>query len=407
VLFIHGSELGFKTSGHNLERACAERADVDAVHVRVPMRGLAKLLSAPPPVPLGGLDQGAYRWIRAWGRTLRGLLRGPLPLDRFDVVHIMPQQRAWVVTELAGRTPTKFAVNIDAVSGAYDRAFGLTRPRWAWEVEAERRILRAADLVACWSRWSSDAAVLDEGVDPARVVLHKQCAFVDPSGIRTHDDSPPRGTPGAPPVRLVFVGNDWERKGGPRLIRWHQERFRDRAEVHVCSAKAPQDRTLQGVVWHGATPHDRLMTEILPAADVLVMPTRVDTFLIAAQEAQAVGLPVITSRLAALPEVVRDGRTGLLCAPDDDAAFVAAIGRLIDDAPLRRAMGHAATEHARTHMSGRVWHGHLVDQLVALADGRPTRYAPEGVDVRRDDGEAKNPTSAAESAAMAREAARS
>ena len=135
--------------------------------------------------------------------------------------------------------------------------------------------------------------------------------------------------------------------------------------------------------------------------DLFVMPTRNDTFLLAAQEAQSIGLPVVSSRLAGIPEVVRHGRTGFLCDHQSDDEFVRAIGSLVNDAALRRRMGLAALEHSRLNMSGDVWHRHLMDQLVNLADGRPIRYAPEGVDIRITDDEAGNPASEAESAARA------
>ena len=190
------------------------------------------------------------------------------------------------------------------------------------------------------------------------------------------------------------------RKGGPRLIRWHQELWRDIAEITRLLPHAPQDHSLKNVVWHGPTPHDKLMNEILPAADLMATPTRNDTFLIAAQEAQLAGLPVITSRMAGIPEVVRHGRTGLLCDRDDDRAFVESIGRLLTDHTLRRRMGREAHAFAAANLSATRWHNHLFDQLIALADGRPLRYAPQGVDIRRSDDEPASPATALESLQM-------
>jgi glycosyltransferase involved in cell wall biosynthesis len=261
-------------------------------------------------------------------------------------------------------------------------------------------------MLACWSRWAADSAVMEMGVSPERVVLHKPCIDrpVQPPSAPT--PSPERDDP-ARRVRIAFVGNDFERKGGDRLLRWHQARWRSRAEIHVCSAKVQPDRSLEGVVWHGATPHAKLTTEILPSCDLFVMPTWEDTFLIAAQEALVAGLPVVTSRLAGIPEVVRDERTGFLCAPADESGFISAIERLLDDASLRANMSRAAREHAERNLSGHIWHNHLLDQLVALAEGRPTRYAPEGVDIRNSEREPGNPASQAESVARAAAPSRS
>lgn len=400
VLFIHGRELGFATTARNLERCAADRMDIDAVHVHVPMTGWVRRLSSAAPFPTFGLDLHPYRILLIMRQVMRGLFRRHLDLARFDAVHFMTQQKALVLPELKALAPRcRFVINSDAASTAYLRTFHLPVRPWSLELRAERSILRSADLVACASRWVSDSMVTDEGVDPDRIILHKPCAVREPGmPARLHDDQPPRSTPGAPPVRIAFIGNDWDRKGGPRLIRWQQQHFVDRAEVHVCSRTAPQDHSLRNVVWHGFTSHAKLMTEILPSCDLFVMPTTLDTFLIAAQEAQAAGLPVLTSRMAGIPEVVRHGRTGFLHEPTDDAGFLSSLSRFINEPDLRQRMGKAAVDHAATNLNGLVWHNHLLTQIIALVDGTPTRYAPEGVDVRRDDAESTSPRTQRQSA---------
>ena len=188
-------------------------------------------------------------------------------------------------------------------------------------------------------------------------------------------------------------------------MKWHQERWKEIAEVHVCSRTAPQDRSLKNVVWHGPTAREKLLNEVLPSMDMMVMPTRIDTFMIAGQEAQGAGLPVVTSRIAGLPEVVRHGRTGLLCRYDSDEEYIAAIQTLLKDHALRRRMGIAAREFAMTNLTAQCWHNHLFDQLVALANGTAIRYAPEGIDIRRSDEERASPRTERESL-LATEAAR-
>ena len=401
ILFFNGSELGFSTSARTFEVVCAERTDIDAVHVRVPIRGLLRVAGARVPKRFQPWALGTTRLALANGAAIARLFRTVLPLDRFDVVHFMTQQRAWALTNLAGHSRTKFAVNIDATVPGWCRQFGWARSPLNLDARVEKRIIQRADLVVCASRWVSDSAMRDSGARSDHTVLNKPCALFDPHlPFRTHDESPPRGTPGGALVRIVFVGNDWERKGGPRLLRWHQEHWTSLAEVHVCSATAPRDQSLKNVVWHGPTPREKLLGDILPQMDFMAMPTSNDTFLIAAQEAQCAGLPVVTSRLAGIPEVVRHGRTGLLCPPESDQEFIAAIQILLTDHAKRRAMGLAARAFAMTHLNSLTWHNNLFDQLVALADGRPLRFAPEGIDLRRSDQERANPQSAAESLAL-------
>jgi glycosyltransferase involved in cell wall biosynthesis len=59
-------------------------------------------------------------------------------------------------------------------------------------------------------------------------------------------------------------------------------------------------------------------------------------------EAMAAGLPVVACRAAAVPEVVRDGETGLLVEPRTPTALAAALERMLHDAAMRKDMGMAA-----------------------------------------------------------------
>ncbi|HEY6224636.1 MAG TPA: glycosyltransferase family 4 protein [Gemmatimonadales bacterium] len=82
--------------------------------------------------------------------------------------------------------------------------------------------------------------------------------------------------------------------------------------------------------------------EIMAALDVLVhCPTAPEPFGRAVAEAMGAGKPVIASKEGGVPELVEDGRTGVLIPSGDIAAFAAALRRLLDDQPLRRRMGSA------------------------------------------------------------------
>jgi glycosyltransferase involved in cell wall biosynthesis len=89
---------------------------------------------------------------------------------------------------------------------------------------------------------------------------------------------------------------------------------------------------------------------VLASVDVVAVPsTRPDPLPNSALEALAAGVPVVAAAHGGLPEIVRDGATGLLVAPGDHVALARALRRLADDPAERRRMGEAAAAdaHAR------------------------------------------------------------
>lgn len=79
--------------------------------------------------------------------------------------------------------------------------------------------------------------------------------------------------------------------------------------------------------------------ELMAAFDLLLVPSLWEGFGLVLLEAMARRLPVIASRVGAIPEVVAHGETGILIAPRDVDALAQAISRLLDDRALRKYMG--------------------------------------------------------------------
>jgi glycosyltransferase involved in cell wall biosynthesis len=89
------------------------------------------------------------------------------------------------------------------------------------------------------------------------------------------------------------------------------------------------------------------MAEWYAAFDVFVLPSWREGFPRAAMEAAAMGLPIVTTDVRGCRQVVDDGTTGLLVPVRDPARLAGAIGRLVDDADLRRRFGAAASAKAQ------------------------------------------------------------
>jgi glycosyltransferase involved in cell wall biosynthesis len=91
--------------------------------------------------------------------------------------------------------------------------------------------------------------------------------------------------------------------------------------------------------------------EVMAGLDVFLQPSLWEGFGLVLLEAMAHELPIIATHVSAIPEIVQDGKTGLLVPPKDADALASAVRRLVDDPELRRQMGAAGHARLGSHFS--------------------------------------------------------
>jgi glycosyltransferase involved in cell wall biosynthesis len=161
-------------------------------------------------------------------------------------------------------------------------------------------------------------------------------------------------------IRLLFVGVDAQRKGLPEALVAYRALVEGgaapRCRLTVVSRPPPELlRELH------ATPGVRFIAtapgidvpQLMAESDILVMPTRADTYAKVAAEAMAAGCAVVITDMDPLPEVVPDGQTGFNVPLGDQAALVRKLARLVEnDGMLRRMQGEARRLHLRRNAPG-------------------------------------------------------
>jgi glycosyltransferase involved in cell wall biosynthesis len=215
--------------------------------------------------------------------------------------------------------------------------------------ERIRRFLKRADAVIAvsdyWNRFLSDIA--GRSVETVRNTVDAE-AF--PRVERDRRSST---------IKLLFLGLVSERKGAFELLKALRRALDAPAapdlklvlagngELEKARALV-RELDLAGHVeipgWIG--PEEKLRR--LAEADVFVLPTRHEGLPMAMLEAMSTGLPVITTPVGGIPEVVRDGETGLLVDPGNAAALAEAMARLSADPDLRHRLGAAAAAEVRS-----------------------------------------------------------
>ncbi|MCC6767262.1 MAG: glycosyltransferase [Deltaproteobacteria bacterium] len=109
--------------------------------------------------------------------------------------------------------------------------------------------------------------------------------------------------------------------------------------------------------------------EVLAALDAFVLPSRTEGMSNALLEAMAMGLPVVATTVGGNPEVVADGRSGLLVPAGDPDAMAAAVGRVLDDGALATRLGSAARRVVEERYGSRSMVRRLEAVYAAVAAG--------------------------------------
>ncbi|GAB2852868.1 glycogen synthase [Streptomyces deserti] len=275
----------------------------------------------------------SHTWYANLGGHLAKLLYG---IPHVMTAHSLEPLRPWKAEQLGGGY---------ALSG------------WA-----ERTAIEAADgVIAVSGAMREDILACYPALDPERVhVIH--------NGIDTTLYRPDHGTDALDRIGLdrsrpyvLFVGRITRQKGVPHLLRAVRD-IDPAAQVVLC-AGAPDtpeidqefrelyqelSRVREGVHWIPQMLPRPEVIQLLTHAAVFVCPSVYEPLGIVNLEAMACGTPVVASKVGGIPEVVDDGRTGVLVPVDDDfeAGLARALDAVLGDPQGAREMGEAGRERA-------------------------------------------------------------
>jgi len=259
-------------------------------------------------------------------------------------------------------------------------------PSSATRLLTEEEVIARCDCVIASTPYEFDDLLEHYGAAPERLCVSPP--GIDHDVFHPGDRQAARATLGwgEEPV-ILFVGRIQAHKGPGIALRAHSMLSTDPPAPHLVLVGGPSgpDGTAElaslrrladelgtrpRVRFEPAVPH-RQLVHWYRAADVLVMPSRSESFGLVAAEAQATGLPVVASRVGGLRYVVDDAVSGLLVDGHQPAAFAAALDAVLRHESFRRRLAAGAVTFAERFS----WKT-TVERLLELYEGIVTSPAP-------------------------------
>jgi glycosyltransferase involved in cell wall biosynthesis len=256
---------------------------------------------------------------------------------------------------------------LHAMLETYPSFTGLSPTAIAQAERIDRVSVQAASRLIYPSEWAARSSIEHCGAERARI-------SVIPYGPNL--DAPVEPLKREPPVSdalVLFVGVDWERKGGDTAVAAVAEvRRRGRRARLVCVGAEPPASKRESWITHErfdkSVPAQRAaMSELYAQADLLLLPTAAECFGIVLCEAAAFGVPVVASQVGAIPEIVQHGETGRVVSLDAPVADWADALEAVLDRGSWPQYAAAARRRFEAELNWTTWGGrvrHLLEGVV-------------------------------------------
>jgi glycosyltransferase involved in cell wall biosynthesis len=295
-------------------------------------------------------------------------VRKALRTQQFDALFFHTQVTALFAHGLMRRIPSIVSMdatplNFDTIGRPYTH-----RPSRMPGIESlkntltRRSFARASGLVV-WHEWGKKSLVEDYGAAPEKVAVVAPGIDMQRWNFPRHDLDARRR------VRLLFVGADFARKGGPTILEAMKQSLSVECELDIVTRDRVDTTGIPNVrVHHGLGPNAPELMSLYEHADIFVFPTEADVLPLAIMEAMASALPVVTTRVGAIAEQITDGVTGCVIPPRDVNALTECALRLVRNPQLRREMGLAARAEAERVFNGSINYPRILEIMKRCAD---------------------------------------
>lgn len=199
----------------------------------------------------------------------------------------------------------------------------------------EQSMINKSNLLVYPSQWAAESSIRDYGADPQKINVIPFGANLN--SVPDFHKATQKKIEG--PVNILFLGKEWERKGGPIAVETLKELIGKgvNAKLTICGVippddiKHPQIEIIPYLNKNSKDGNDR-MQKILSESHVLLVPSRAECYGMVFCEANAYGIPVFAADVGGIPSIVRNGENGyLLPLKAQGREFANAIFEIVSD----------------------------------------------------------------------------
>ncbi|MEP4766468.1 MAG: glycosyltransferase family 4 protein [Roseibium sp.] len=288
--------------------------------------------------------------------------------------HELPEDVTWIHTHYL-HTPcsaARYAAHLAGRSWSFSaHAKDIwTSPEW----DLKTKLNDAAWGVTCTGVNAEHLKGLSDDPDKVELVYHG----LDFSGFPAPSDKPSPRDGSGEPVRLVSVGRAVEKKGYddllsalaelPKNLNWHFTHVGGGELSEELISEADHLGLSDKITWRGAQPREAVI-ETCQRADLFVLPSKLaksgdrDGLPNVLMEAQSMGLCCLSTKVSAIPELIKDSETGVLVEPGQADQLTVALKDLIQNPDQRFRLGSAAAKHVREAFSSDPGLDHLAEKF--------------------------------------------
>ncbi|MFK7804093.1 MAG: glycosyltransferase family 4 protein [Anaerolineae bacterium] len=365
IAFIIEQALGHITHGKNL----AQNVNIDPTieaYWAFPRQPQAGLMTMPG--------------IRNW--TLQASMQANKEIKKIisagnkpDVLFFHTQVTAVLVRKLMDQIPS--VISLDATPLQYDSLGEFyehkSGPNWLedFKFKLNQACYKRAKHLVTWSDWAKQSLIEDYGVEANKITIIPPGVNVDEWHTSSNYASESNR-----PIRFLFVGGDLKRKGGDDLITAFkavkQELTNTPIELHLVTRDKTQADQQDVFVYNNMQANSPELKALYQQADIFCLPTYGDCLPMVLSEAAASELPLISTKIAAIPEIVKPNESGILVKPGDIQAIKEAMLKLIKNPAERYRMGKTAFQQTKKTFDAQTNALRLFDLLKSTANHHDT-----------------------------------